>query len=123
MKYKKWFILAIGLAAFGVYAVMTGGLAVSNVSDFGGQRDILLAEGLESDVWLEPKPSSFGVPFVFHYYGTGKPFGLRIQIWDDSRQYRKIDVTEVVLEYEDGEVVRKTAAWSRQLKPYTQYNS
>jgi hypothetical protein len=102
---------------------MTGGLAVSSISDFGGQRNIRLVGGLKSDVWLAPKSSSFGVPFVFHYYGAGRPFGLRIQIWDDRKQYRSLEITEVVLGYQDGEVVRKTDGWSRQLKPYTQYNS
>ncbi|MBL8797837.1 MAG: hypothetical protein JNM56_28325 [Planctomycetia bacterium] len=123
MKRKKWVILGIGLAGFGLYAVMTGGLAVSSISDFGGQRDIRFVGGLKSDVWLAPRSTSFGVPFLFHYYGAGRPFGLRIQIWDDSKQYRSIEITEVVLEYQDGDVVRKNDGWSRQLKPYTQYNS
>jgi hypothetical protein len=123
MKRKKWVILGIALTAFGVYAVMTGGLAVYSISDFGGQRDIRLVGGLKSDVWLAPKSSSFGVPFIFHYYGAGKPAGLRLQIWDESRQYRTIDINEVVVEYQDGEIVRKEDGWSRELKPYTQYNS
>ena len=61
--------------------------------------------------------------FVFHYYGAGRSFGLRIQIWDHCKQYQSIELTEVVLEYNDGEVVRKNEGWARQLKPYTQYNS
>ena len=34
-----------------------------------------------------------------------------------------IEVTEVVVAYSDGEVIWKKETWSRQLKPYTQYNS
>ena len=123
MKRKTWVFLGIGVAAFGVYAVMTGGAAVSNISDFGGQRDIRLVGGLKTDVWLAPQSTSFGVPFVFHYYGAGRPFGLRVQIWDDSKQYQSIEINEIVLEYQDGEVVQTSDVWSRQLKPYTQYNS
>jgi len=123
MKQKTWVFLGIGLAAFGVYAVMTGGAAVFNISDFGGQRDIRLVGGLKTDVWLAPQSTSFGMPFVFHYYGAGRPFGLRVQIWDDSKQYQSIEINEIVLEYQDGEVVQKSDVWSRQLKPYTQYNS
>ena len=74
-------------------------------------------------MWLAPQSTSFGVPFVFHYYGAGRPFGLRVQIWDDSKQYQSIEINEIVLEYQDGEVVQKSDVWSRQLKPYTQYNS
>lgn len=120
---KNGILLSVGLAAFAVYAVMTGGLAVSRVSDFGGQRDIRLVAGLKSDVWLAPRSTNFGVPFLFYYYDAGGPFGLRIQIWDESRLYRSIEITEVVLEYEDGEVVRKKDAWSRELTADTQYNS
>jgi hypothetical protein len=123
MKPKKRVILGIGIAAFGVYAVMTGGVAVSSISDFGGQRDVRLVGGLKSDVCLAPRSSSFDVPFLFHYFGATGPFGLRLQVWDDSKQYRSIEITEVVLEYQDGEVIRKNDGWSRQLKPYTQYNS
>lgn len=123
MKRKTWVFLGIGVASFGVYAVMTGGAAVSNISDFGGQRDIRLVGGLKTDVWLAPQSTSFGVPFVFHYYGAGRPFGLRVQIWDDSKQYQSIEINEIVLEYQDGEVVQTSDVWSRQLKPYTQYNS
>lgn len=123
MKRKKWFGLGIGLTAFGVYAVMTGGLAFSSIDDFGGQRDIRLVGGLDSDVWLAPRSTSFGVPFLFYFYGAGGPFDLRIQMWDDSKQYQSIEITEVVLGYQDGEVIRKTDGWSRQLEPYTQHNS
>jgi hypothetical protein len=111
------------IAAFTIYALTTGGLVVYNSSNFGGQNDIRLVESLKSDVWLEPSFSSFGVPFIFHYHVMGKPFSLRLQIWDESKQYQKIDITEVVIEYPDGEVIRKQNVWSRKLKPYTQHNS
>jgi hypothetical protein len=123
MKRKTWLIICFSLAAFGVYAVMTGGLAASSVSDFSGQRDIRLVDGLQADVWLAPESVRFGVPLLFHYYGAGKPFGLRLQIWDHSRRYRAVEITEVVVEYKDGEVVRRSDVWSRRLKPHTQYNS
>jgi hypothetical protein len=122
MKTKAW-AFWFGVAACCMYAVMTGGLAVSSRNDFGGQRDIRFAEGLESDIWLAPRFTSFGVPFVFHYHGSGKPFGLRIQIWDDSKNYQSIEIADVVLKYRDGQIVRLNDGWLRQLQPYTQYNS
>ena len=115
----KFFIIA----AFTIYALTTGGMVVYSDSNFGGQTDISLVEGLKSDVWLEPSLSIFGSPFIFSYHVLRKPFSLRIQIWDESKQYQKIDIVEVVLRYSDGEFVRKQNVWSRKLKPYTKYSS
>ena len=39
MKRKKWVILGIGLAVFGVYAVMTGGLQLLGVDLLGTLYD------------------------------------------------------------------------------------
>jgi hypothetical protein len=108
---------------FMLYAVLTGGLAVDNEDGFGGQRDIVLANGLQSDVWMDPRETKFDIPFIFHYYSTGKPFGLRLQIWDSSKQYLTIEITEVLVAYQDGEVIRKTNPWVKHLRPYTQYHS
>jgi len=123
VKRRQWVLLGIGLAAVGACTVLSGGLAVSRVRDFGGQAALRLADGLQAYVWLAPRSTSFGVPFVFHYYSAGRPFGLHIHLWDDRRQYRTIAITEVVLAYQDGVVVRKQAAWTRQLHPFTQFSS
>ena len=118
-----WLVVFTAVAALAVYAVMAGGLYVTSIRDFGGQRDVQLTPGLKSDLWLEPTSSTVGVPFVFQHRSARGPFGLRIQIWDDSRRYRAIEITEVVLEYQGGDVVRNTDTWSRQLEPFTQYHS
>jgi hypothetical protein len=123
MTRKKSITVGLAVLAFGIYAVMTGGIAVSLISDFGGQRNILLVRGLKSDVWLAPKSTNLGIPFIFHYYRACKPFGLRLQIWDANRQYRTVEISEAVVKYKDGDVVRLASPWSRSLKPYTQYNS
>ena len=112
------------IAAFTIiYVVTTGGLVVYNSSSFGGQNDIRLVDSLKSDVWLEPSFLAFGIPFILSYNGVGAPFSLRLQIWDESKQYQQIDIAEVVLKYSDGEVVQKQNAWSRKLKPYVHYSS
>jgi hypothetical protein len=118
-----WLVVITGVVVLAVCTLMAGGLYVTSTRDFGGQRDVQLTPGLKSDLWLAPTSSTVGVPFVFQHYKAGKPFGLRIQIWDDSRRYRAIEITEVVLEYQDGDVVRNTDTWSRQLEPSTQYHS
>lgn len=120
---KKIAVAAIGVAVFGLYNLVTGGgIAIEHLVDFNGQRDIELAKGLKSDVWLSPKATYLGVPLLFHYSATGKPFGLRLQIWDESNQYRQLTVDEILVEYADGEVVRINKPWTRTFRTYTQYN-
>lgn len=123
MTRKTRVTVGLSIVAYVVYAVMTGGMVAFIDNDFDGQRDIKLVDGLKSDVWLEPKSSGFGIPFIFGYRSAGKPFGLRLQIWDTSNQYRTIEISEIVLNYKDGVAVRKSDAWSRPLKPYVQHNS
>jgi hypothetical protein len=123
MRRKKKIIIYCCIIAFIVYAVFTGGLVVSSSHDFGGQRDIRLASGLNSDVYFAPRFTIWGIPFVFYYFGVSEPYSLRLQIWDSSKTYSLIKVTYIVLKYTDGKVVYNTNKWTRQLKPYTQYNS
>jgi hypothetical protein len=68
-------------------------------------------------------PLSQVLGFHSSFTTMGRPFSLRLQIWDESKQYQKIDINEIVLQYPDGEVVRKQNVWSRKLKLYTQHNS
>jgi len=102
---------------------MTGGMVMFIDRDFDGQRNIELVKGLKSDVWLVPKSSSFGLPLVFGYRRTGGSYGLRLQIWDTSLQYRTIEVSQVVVKFKDRPTIEKDSAWSRALKPYVQHNS
>lgn len=120
---RVWIRLGLFLAAYALFVVMTGGLVMFIDRDFDGQRNIELVKGLKSDVWLEPKSSSFGIPFVFDYRRTGGPYGLRLQIWDRSLQYRTIEVSQVVVKFKDRTAIVKDSAWSRPLKPYVQHNS
>lgn len=122
MTRKKLLIFGCCLLAFGTYAVLTGGVVVGSFNDFSGQRNIQLVAGLRSDVYLEPRQSKFGIPFVFHYFGTAKPFDLRLQIWDEQKQYASIEITKVVVEYGDGDRLERIEPWSRELRPYTQHN-
>ncbi len=111
------------ILVFLVYAGFTGGVAVSNSHDFGGQRDVRLVDELKSDIALSPRRTSWGIPFLIYYDGSGPPYSLRLQIWDSSNSYVSIELTEIVMTYKDGEVVRRTDVWKRTLQPHTQYNS
>lgn len=121
MKRKKWIIICF--VALIAYAILTGGLVVSNRHNFGGQRDIPLASGLESDIWLAPQTTRWSIPFLFHYYGESSPYSLRVQIWDTSKSYVAIEISEIELQYSDGEIIHITDKWFRKLRPYPQHNS
>jgi hypothetical protein len=123
MRRKKTFILAMVAVGAIAYALLTGGLACQSRTDFGGQRDIRLVGGLKSDLWLQPDVSEVSIPFVGHYYGTDVPCGLRLQIWDATKSYASISISEIVVAYADGETARHVKPWTRQLQPYTQHNS
>jgi hypothetical protein len=122
MKSLKWILLKLIVAACGLYVVFTGGILFFRANDFNGQRDIALVEGLKSDVWLSPQWSTFSIPLVFHRYATQGPYDLRLQIWDETRQYRRIEVDEVIVAYGGGDVFVSKDRWSRELKPYTHLN-
>jgi hypothetical protein len=120
---KKRLVLALSIAGCVAYAILTGGVAIMNSRDFSGQRNVRIVDGVESDLWLAPSRSEWGIPLVCHYYGTSGPFGLRIQIWDESRSYTSIQIDEILVAYDDGQATRISEKWNRDLKDYTLHNS
>ncbi len=123
MKRKKQMLFWIIPVLFVLYAVLTGGLAIDNEDHLYGQKRVVLPRGLHTDVLMEPRERRFDVPFIFHYYSAAAPFGLRLQIWDYSKEYRTVEIAEVLVEYEDGEVIRKTNPWVGHLRTSTEYHS
>ena len=95
---------------------LTGGLSVFCNRDFGGQSSIWLAEGMASDAWMAPTTVKMSIPFLLHFNVDRAPYQLRLQLWDKCTQYRSIEIDEVLLEYPNGECVRKSVDWSRPWK-------
>jgi hypothetical protein len=120
MNLNKPLIVFIGIIGFFLYAVITGGIAIFKSDDFQGQKDIRLADCLKSDIYLSPKSEDLEIPFLLHYYENRKPFDLRLQIWDDSKSYKAVEITEVIIKYADGTVIRKKRPWFKTLIPYKQ---
>jgi hypothetical protein len=114
----KWILGAFG-CVYAIYALLTGGLCVIAIRDFDGQRNVLLAEGLESDVYLSPKRTNLWLPFVVSYLDSRPPCSLRLQLWDRAKRFRSITVTEIHVKYSDGAVVQKTEvfSWTLEAKP------
>ncbi len=72
---------------------------------------------------MAPTTLKVGIPFLLHCSVDRAPYHLRLQLWDKSKQYQSIEISEVLLEYSNGECVRKSVDWKRPLKPYTQHHS
>ena len=120
---KKWIILAIMIGGYGVYALLTGGIVFYNVKGFGGQRNITLVEGLQSDIWINSNLRGGGIPFIGFYHYTKLPYSLLIQIWDESQEYSKMVISHISVAYADGEIKDFPMNWERSLKAYTRVNS
>ena len=118
--------LAIGgslALTYVLYALFTGGVVLQNMRWFGGQRNVVLAEGLRSDIWVNPNYAGGGIPFLGFYYATHLPCPLRIQIWDESKKFESIEVETVVVVYQSGMTRTFDLQWTRKLQAYTQVNS
>ncbi len=123
MNKKKWIITATCVFAYVLYAICTGGIFVYNYKHFGYQRNIVLVEGLKSDLWIGQNVSGNGFIFMGFYHYSRLPRSLGVQIWDDKKQYSNIMIETISVVYAGGQRETIHANWRRELKPYTQVNS
>ncbi len=117
---KFTLIIVVG---FLLYAILTGGVIIYKLDDFGGQRDVVFAEGLKSDVWVDPNFKAIGAPFLGFIYLTEKPCSFRVQIWDDSKKYSGIFIESISIQYENESFDMVNMNWRQNLIPHTQISS
>jgi hypothetical protein len=120
---RKLIIIGTCVLVYVVYAVSTGGVAIERLKAFGGQRDVLFAEDLKSDLWIDPNHSGGGIPFLGFYFYCRLPCSLRVQIWDTEQKYAAITIETILVEYANGDQDTMGSQWRRDLTPYTQINS
>lgn len=120
---KKRVIGCTGALVYLAYAILTGGVTIDFAKGFGGQRNVVFAPGLKSDVWIDPNRSGGGIPFIGFLYFNRLPCGLRVQIWDRDEKYTRVTIETATVAYRDGEKSTFQTAWTRDLRPYTQVNS
>lgn len=113
--------IGVGIVCFFLtlaYAVFTWGVIFYDYRTFGGQDDIILAEGLKSDLYIDSGFVKHGAVPIGHYFRTeALPYPLRVQIWDDERLYASINVKTVSIAYLSGKEVRKEVNWVREIVP------
>ncbi len=111
--------LTLALGMWALFALVTcGGWRVVNIRGFGAQRDIVLVEGLKSDIWLAPTKSYIGLPLLVHFTTLAEPYSIRLQVWDKQSRYRTITVDTVVVVYADGSTTRQELSWSTPFKKW-----
>ncbi|MDR0993818.1 MAG: hypothetical protein LBN38_04535 [Verrucomicrobiota bacterium] len=121
---KRTLTVLIGcLAVYLLYAMLTGGAVIASHADFGGQHQMELAEGLAGDVALDSDVVAVGLPFIGFYHYSKPPFPIRIQLWDYSAQFTRIQINEITVDYDDGQQEIFNETWSRYLTPYDQIHS
>jgi len=108
------------IAAVGVYGFMTGGAAVVNQKYFHSNLDMAFPGSLSSSIYLAPRFTEFSLPFLFHYFGGGKPFGLHIELRDYPKRYRSLEITTIIV---DGKEIGQDTPWISEFKPHSDYNS
>jgi hypothetical protein len=114
---RKILFVGAALTICALYALLTAGAVIYTYNGFGGQRDIVLSEGLESDLWVDSSVKRTGAMFIGHYFRTKKlPRALRLQIWDTKIEYSSITVNKITVTYPDGRTVNTKSPWTRKLK-------
>ena len=111
-------MVSFPLPPFLLAECLFGGVAVWNDKDFEG-REICSATG-EHEASIDLKSDSFQlwVPFIVHYYHQGRPYSIHVQAYDQTGEYQSIEVDEVILNYANGDVVRKQVHWKGELTPH-----
>jgi hypothetical protein len=112
-------ILCGSIAAVGVYGFMTGGLAIVKQDYFLTNRVMVFPGSLSSSVYIAPRFTQCSLPFLFHYCGGGKPFGLHVELWGYAKRYRSFEITAIIV---DGREIRHDPPWISEFKPHTDYN-
>jgi len=117
------FSLFVGIV---VLCLLTGGLAVARSYGPGAQNDMNVGEGVHFDAWFLPHRTAFRIPFVFSYTSEGPAFSLRVgvQTWPaHATDYLSIHIADAVVEYSDGQRLRREIAQSYGLRGVPRFDS
>jgi hypothetical protein len=116
-KKKKNISRRIIIIAIAFILLVTGGIFIVSVDDFGAAMPYRLADGSEADVWLQPKITEVGTPLVLVYRRYTGPYSLNIRNWDGGGKYKSIHIAEITTEYGNGMTDRRAIEQSAEAKP------
>jgi hypothetical protein len=89
--------------------VVTGGIFVVNIKDFGPATPHKLAAGSEADIWLQPRIVEVGAPFLMVYSRYGPPYSLNLRNWDGGGKYKSIHISEISVGYDGNPIAGRRA--------------
>jgi len=89
--------------------VVTGGIFVVNINDFGPAVPHKLADGSEADIWLQPQIIEVGAPFLMVYSHYGPPYSLNVRNWDGGGKYKSIHISEITVGYDGSSIAGRRA--------------
>lgn len=101
---KKRVIIICCIVGYIIYALLTGGMYISNYDSFWGMSrdDLVFAEDLEGKLYMHRDSSWGGVVFVGFYESNQFPHPLHVWLWDETGEYASVTIETVDVEYADG---------------------
>src|SRR5262249_6803792 len=99
----RWIVR--GLLAVVCYSILTGGLCCFDRTNFGNEIRLDVVNPPLTRIDVQPHDSEIHVPLLFHYYGFQRPYRLTMYVYDKEKKFDRIELEEVRLELEDGEIV------------------
>jgi hypothetical protein len=111
---KRWPVWAV--VVLGLYAVLTGGFCVFDRTDFGNEVRLDVENPPLSRIEVDPRESAIHVPLLFHYYGFEKPYRLTMYVYSKTKAFDQIELDEVKVALDSGEVVKGMHDWRRTIK-------
>lgn len=87
------------------------GLAIIHVRNLEWQSSERSTKDLKSEIDIHSTRKVIWFPLI-HLMCDHGPYQVQVYVDDQSSQYQEIEINEIVIEYEDGEVVREKVAWT-----------
>jgi hypothetical protein len=116
-KKKYWLTLMIVSAVYLLYALFTGGIIVINLKWFGGLKQVEYVKGIKGNIAINSNYLSRGLPFIGFYDSTSLPSSLNIGIWDTSKQFFRMTINTISVEYANGKKEHYKMNWVQYFEP------
>lgn len=94
---------------------LTGGLAVWDHRAFEKTDSHTIPASVNSSISLDSKPIGVWIPFVIHYYHDAAPHEVRLRFDDPQRQYVRIEIHEMIVDYPNQKRTVQKVDWSSSL--------
>lgn len=114
---KRSFFIII----FIITIVLTGGLALSNGTNFISRKVAVSSPSslVDAKVWVGTAIKEIHIPLLFMYTEFTRPFHLYFMLADDNFKFNVVDIYSVNIEYANRESSNIEVNWKRQFETYS----